>query len=255
MRVLSIVFLFTVLCVANAKAAGDSAVQVNADSVISQLQQAQVAYNTLSVRTRLTWDDSETEQNFQGIVRLKYDSTIWLSLTGTAGVEGMRAYMQPDTFCIINRLGEEYMLRGFNALQRWISFPVSFTMLQQVLAGQKADLPGGKTAVMAFVEDSTLCVYFESDKMLEKIWVNSRNYTMSKMLLKDKMLQQEMSINFEDYKPVGEGAGSKLFSYKRTIAINRSGDALKLEMNITKVNVNSELTFPFDIPARFKKVE
>ena len=91
--------------------------------------------------------------------------------------------------------------------------------------------------------------------MLEKIWVDSRNYTMSKMLLKGQILPKEMSINFEDYKPVGEGAGSKWFSYKRSIAINRSGDTLKLEMNITKVGVNSELTFPFDIPARFKKVE
>ena len=67
----------------------------------------------------------------------------------------------------------------------------------------------------------------------------------------DKLLKQDMTITFDAY----NYSEAKPFSYKRNILINRDASTLKLSMEFTKVNFDEELTYPFEVSEKYKRVE
>lgn len=225
----------------------DSA-QLNYDTLVSKIAENQSNYRTLGTRAKLVWDDGKSEQDFQASIRLKKDSIVWMSLSGALNVEGARLFLSPDTFRLINKISNEYIVHDFNYLENWLlQFPVSFKMLQQIISGAKIDIH--ERASMASYQDSMFVLYCETDKMLEKIWVNTGNYTISKILLKDKLLTQQMTVTFDGYNQLQ----GKPFSYKRSIEINRDGLIMKLDIDFTKVRLNEELAYPFDVSDKYKR--
>lgn len=222
--------------------------QVNFDSVFNNLVVNQISYKTLSERTTLTWDDGNTAQQFNANIRVKKDSLIWMSL-GVFGFEGARVLISPDSFRLANKLTNEYIVRDYSFIQSWILMPVNFEMLQQIIVGQKISI--AEKAKLVAVEDSCYVLYLESEKLLEKIWVDTQNYTLKKILLKDKLLKQDMTITFDSYNSLNQ----KPFSYNRSIVIHRDATTMKLSMDITKARVDEELNFPFEVNEKYKRVE
>ena len=217
------------------------------DSLMHKISDNQTGYKSFSGRAKLAFDDGKSEQDFQASMRMKKDSLVWMSITGPMNVEGARVLISPDTFQLMNKVNGDYEGHGFSYLNNWLLFPVSFDMLQQIIAGEKLDIR--EKASTAVYQDSTFVIYYESDKLLEKIWVNSLNYTISKILLKDKLLTQQMLITFDNYNLI-EG---KPFSYYRYIEVNRDGVVLKLTIDFTKIRLNEPLTYPFEVSEKYKR--
>jgi hypothetical protein len=179
---------------------------------------------------------------------MQKDSLVWASL-GAFGVEAARVLLSPDSFKIIYKLNNEYSVQPFSYLRNWLLFPVSFPMLQQLLAGGRIDISEQATAVER--TDSFLVLYSESNHLAQTLWINPLNYTVTKLLLKDKLLQQDMAITFGDYNLFN----GKPFAYKRWVEVNQGGAKVKLHMEITRLGTDEPLTFPFEINERYKKAE
>lgn len=252
-----ITFLFLFLF---SSAFAQEALQPNFDSVFAKVSANQIQYKTLSERYNLTWDDGNTAQQFNASIRVKKDSLIWMSL-GMFGFEGARVLISPDSFRLVNKMTSEYMVRDYNFIQSWILMPVNFEMLQQILAGEIISI--SEKAKSIAKEDSGYVLYLESDKLLEKIWIDvlqiddakdglsTEFYTIKKILLKDKLLKQDMTITFDSYNSLNP----KTFSYKRNIIIHRDAATMVLSMEITKAQVNEELNFPFEVNEKYKRVD
>jgi len=239
----------TFLCIAlSLSAMAQDTLQLNVDTLLARIDSNRLAYTTLNQRTTLTWDDGNTAQQVNGSIRLKKDSLVWLSL-GMFGFEGARALITPDSFRLLNKLTAEYTVKDINYLRNWITLPVNFAMLQQILTGERMAIDD--KARMAVREDSTIVVYLESDKMLQKLWVDTVSYTLQKLLLKDKLLKQDMTITFDSYNSLNQ----KPFSFKRNIVINRDGQVYKLDMAIGRAQLNEELSYPFEVSDKYKRVE
>lgn len=242
---LKLTFLFLLLCFS---AAAQDTLQLNVDTILSRIDANRLGYTTLATRTTLTWDDGSVAQQFNGNIRVKKDSVVWMSLS-MFGFEGARVLIMPDSFRLLNKLTAEYTVKDLNYLRTWIAMPVNFTMLQQIIAGERIAIDD--RARLAVREDSAVVIYLESDKMLEKVWVDTVNYTIQKLLLKDKLLKQDMTITFDSYNSLSQ----KPFSYKRSIVINRDGTVYRLDMAINKAQANEELSYPFEVSDKYKRVE
>lgn len=222
---------------------------VNYNDLLSRVHSSETTYNTLGLRTKLNWNDGKDEKAFMASIRMKKDSVIWASLFNSMGIEGARVMITPDSFKILNKLGDEYAVKEFDALRNWLLLPVSFEMLQQLLAGTKLNI--SERAATATFSDSTYTMYCETEKLQEQLWVNPQNYTITKMVLKDKLLKQDMTLTFEAYNDLN----GKPFSYKRNVQINRDGAVTSLAIEVTKVRLDEDLDFPFEISSKYKKVE
>ncbi len=234
-------FLFT-------SATAQDSLSLNFDTLLTKVKANQLAYKTLNERTTLVWDDGNTAQQLNASIRAQTDSLVWMSL-GMFGFEGARVLITPDSFRLINKLSNEYLVRDYNYIQSWLLLPVNFKMLQQIISGEIISI--NRQAGIAVYEDSSYVLYLESEKLLEKVWVDTVSYTIKKLLLKDKLLKQDMTITFDSYNSLQQ----KTFSYKRSIVINRDAAVMKLNMQITKAAVDEELNIPFEVNEKFKRVE
>lgn len=238
-------FFFILFCSLSLCHAQDS-LQLNYDTVSSKIISNQIAYKTLSLRSRMNWYDGNTEQEFLATIRMKKDSVIWLSL-GLFGIEGARVLITPDSFFLINKLSNEYLAHDFSYIENWLMFPVNFKILQQILVGEKISIDSKIS--LAAKNDSAVVLFDETYKLFEKARVNNTNYTIENILLKDKMLKQDLSATFDSYNLLNQ----KPFSYKRNIRINRDSQSMNLQMEILKVMVDGDLSFPFEVNEKMKK--
>ena len=225
-----------------------SAQDLNCDSLLARAIASQTNYKTISVKANLVWDDGNTAQQFNATIRNKKDSLIWMSLS-LFGIEGARTLISPDSFRLINKMSAEYLVRPFDFIQNWISFPINFNMLQQIIAGEIISI--NPKATLALVEDSSYVLLQETDQLQQKIWLNTENYTVKKILLKDKLLKQSMAISFDAY----NFSEAKPLAKKRTITITRDISVMTLSMDITKVRFNDDLQFPFEVSEKYKRIE
>lgn len=238
-------FAFPILA---ALAQTDSSATLPYTQLLDSVRSQQLNCVTLSMRNKMVWTDDKTSQEFQGTIRMQKDSIVWASL-GAYGIEAARVLLTPDSFRIKYPMQSEYSEKDVSYLRNWLSLPLTFTMLEQLLRGEPIDIR--ENAGLARVEDSVLVLYLESATLAETIKVNPINYTITQILLKDKMLQQDMAITFDCYNLLNE----KPFSFKRMVEINRAGKKVVLQMDITKAQANEDLTFPFELNERYKKVE
>lgn len=222
---------------------------LNYDTVLAKVNANQPAYKTANIRAKMTWADANGEQDFQANIRMVKDSLVWMSLSAM-GIEGARALLTPDSIRVINKLTNEYLVRDFSYVQSWLLLPVNFKMFQQIFTGQKLDI-GDNAAKAISTEDSLPVLYTETDKLQEKIKVDLINYTVSKILLKDKLLKQDMSITFDGYK----NEQGRVFAYQRDIQVNRDSATMQLKIDISKLRWDEDLTFPFEISDKYKRVE
>lgn len=215
----------------------------------AKVDEQQIRFKTLSVRAKMNWDDGKTATDFVASFRVKADSIIWASISSAGGIEVARVILTPDTFMMINKLGGQLMLRNFNFIQDWLYFPFTYKMIEQIISGSKVEIPYRESTIQN--ENEAGLMYFESEKMLEKIWVSTQNYTLSKLLLKDKMLSQEALLTFDSYNDLN----GKPFSYKRSIEITRGEIKAKLNLNVTRVSMDEPLLLPFEITGRMKEMK
>lgn len=209
------------------------------DSLKARIAQSQPGYQTLSARARVTWSDGTEETSFQTGIRMKRDSLVWMSLS-SSGLEGARLLILPDSMRVMNQLAGITSSHDLSYLQFWLPFPVSFSMLQQFISGQRLTIGERESAVAE--EDSLLALHTESDTRRETTWVDKQNYTLKKILLKDKLMQQSMEIIFESYSPLH----GKPFSFKRIINIQHGPASIRMTIDITKAKMNEDLIYPFD---------
>jgi hypothetical protein len=240
-------FVFFFFFTTALRAANDS-IPLRYQQVLDSVTQAQLPYKTLSLRSKFDWSSDKAVQQFHGTVRIKRDSLIWATL-GSMGIEVARVLLTPDSFKIIYKLSNEYDAQSFSYLRNWLLFPVSFPLLQQLLTGGKIDI--GELATAVEKTDSFIVLYSESNTLSETLWINPENYTVTKLLLKDKLLQQELAITFGNYNLFN----GKPFAYKRWVEISQGSAKVKLQIEITRLTIDEPLSLPFEINERYKKAE
>ena len=186
--------------------------------------------------------------DFTAVLRMRRDSTIWLSLQGPFGIEGARVLITRDTVRIVNHLSNEYVAQPVSSLTRMLPIQASIHELQDFLLGYYLHLTGLHTDYLG-LEDSLHLIRAESPQLLYRAFLYPQNYTMAKSLLTDKMAGQQMSITFGGY--VSE-AGHP-FSEDRIIELKQGDHAYTLHVSYSKVRVNEPLDFPFEVGAGMKR--
>lgn len=71
---------------------------------------------------------------FSGTLRMRRDSTIWISASALMGIENLRALITQDSVILINRMDQTYLAEPFSAMVETVCTP-SLQELQAALLG------------------------------------------------------------------------------------------------------------------------
>jgi len=196
-------------------------------------------YPSFTFKAKVDYEDALANYSFIANIRIAHDSMIWASFTGPMGVEVARVLIDLDSVRIWNRINATKTTQPIAYLNKYLPFNPDFFSLEDFLMGNPLNISSRPPVV----DSSTAITEFKQDDLAFFIVHNAdmKNYTLSSILLKDKMVRQQMDITFGSYRPVAQ----KQFSCTRNINIKRGEENIKISADIYKHGTAGSLEFPF----------
>lgn len=213
------------------------------------IQKNLIDFRTFSAKIKVNFEDKDGKKNdFTAFIRLRKDSTLWISINAIFGVEAFRVLITPDSIKILNKLDKKYQLSSVSSLQEIANVPFTFKELQNILVGNPIYL------------DSNIIAYIKNDKGISLIsigqvfkhflTVNKDDYTLQNSKIDDIDVTRARTcqIIYGDY----EKKPDMSFSKFRKIVVSEK-TKLDIEMDYKQYGFNEELNYPFTIPKNFKR--
>ncbi len=215
--------------------------------------------------------NNELPSNFSGILRVSRDSLIWVSLRSFS-VEGVRVLMNPDSVKVMDRINSCYYAEDISALKKLINVDLSFKELQSILLNEFFYYPMSEDSTQTDFNSCNSaeyhCVTMSSQKSenREEKGNNRRAERKNSTVQTIKIVPKTMkikSIFLEDFETSRfafveydkfEKYDSIIFPKILQMEVGTNEFEAKLKFTISDFEEETELTFPFKIPAKYKKV-
>jgi hypothetical protein len=205
-------------------------------------------FNTLSLKgkTKLTLDGDE--QNVTLSIRIQKDKKIWVSVTGLAGIEGIRALITPDSLLMRNNLQKTYVKKPFSYIYGFTNKQVNFSLLQSIFAGNT--ISDFMTEKSALVQNNGVWVLSGQSGDLSYQSVFNTLLKVAETTLNDPKANQALKITYGAYTPVNNA----LFPSSLKINSNSGAKRIDLVVEFVKIESNIPLDYPFTVPKNYTVV-
>ncbi len=205
--------------------------------------------------------DQETSFNIN--LRIYTDSIIWISITPLLGIEVARVKVTRDTVFFIDRINKKYSVSDFQFLNEMLQVSVDFDIIQGVLTGNLFAYKKNKFNSV-YIEEQYYILSTLSKRNLKRsledrdnnrpivqdLWVNDTTYRVTRLNVEDQRREKSLLTDYSDHRITDGG----LFPFTSKTVI-KAEKILKIDIEYSKINLNSEIEFPFNIPAGYEKIQ
>jgi len=219
---------------------------IQKDAIIDSLNSKKANYSYLNLKAKIETNSEQIPIKNLGInIRMKKDSLIWVSISAK-GIAGMRISIKPDSVILLDKINKRYWKYPFDSIQKFISFPVSFENIEDLIIGNPFFI--SKNKFKEFNKTESLQLKFDYPKFKNEVYVNPKTYELTKMITEDKMINQLLKVTQSDFQTIS----NQSFAHTRDIQIIRN-DTLYFDLVVKKIKLNEKLSFPFRISNRYEK--
>lgn len=218
---------------------------------IGKMNSYNIEFKTFSAKIKVDYQNSKGKQpDFTANIRMKKDEIIWMSLTGTLGIEGFRVKITPDSIYIMDKLASTYTVHPLVYLQELSQIPLDFSTLQNMIIGNPVFF--NADSISAYRKDAGENVSLLSITSLFKHLLtlsNDNRISHSKLDDADPTRNRTCDLTYEEY----ESKGNVNFSTYRNIVISEKSK-LEIQLKFKQFDFNPpEQTYPFNVPKRFTR--
>lgn len=218
---------------------------------------------TLTAKASVKSVIGDQETSFNINLRIYTDSVIWISITPLLGIEVARVKITRDTVMFIDRLNKKYSISGFQYLNELLQVNVDFDIIQGVLTGNLFAYKKNKFNSV-YIEEQYYILSTLSKRNLQRsledrdinkpivqdLWVNDTTYRVIRLNVEDQRRNKSLLSDYSDHRQTDGG----LFPFKSNTVI-QAEKILKVEIEYNKINLNSDIEFPFNIPEGYEKIQ
>ena len=208
-------------------------------------------FKTLAARLRVKYKDEHTSQGVSVSLRMEKDKAIWMSAS-VLGISLAKALITPDRVRYYEKIDGTYFDGDFKLLSELLGTELNFEQVQSILLGQPLyDLRNANYTAVAGQQN-----YLVSPKKQRKIfdlffYLNPGQFTMQQQRLLQKQEDRELTVNYGDYTNQEKG---KLPEHV-LIRAQEGEKATEIDIKYRSIDVNREVSFPFEIPSGYKEIE
>lgn len=215
---------------------------------LALLKSKDLIFNTLSLKGKTKLILNDDEQNVTLSIRMLKDKKIWISVTGLAGIEGIRALITPDSILIRNNLQKTYLKKPFNYIYGFTNKQVNFTLLQSIFAGNT--VAEFMTERSALVQDNGVWILNGTSGSLNYRNTFNTLLKVAELTLNDADAAQALKVSYGNYTPVNKAL------FPSSLKINSVSGAKKIDLTIdfTKIESNIPLDYPFTVPKNYELI-
>ncbi len=219
----------------------------------SRLDIKEVDFEYFTAKSKIKFQDSESNISATANIRIKKDSIIWFSIIPALGIEAARGIITQDSIIILNRLEKQYIAHDFKSLSESFNFEISYPILQAMLLGNMP-FPMEATDLVERSEKYYLVKQAEGQLKVEN-YISTRTMKLEKVDMLERKSKNTFSLFYGDFQLLDVYA----IPYSSVVSINTQsakGAAKKtrLEIDHTKAELSDNpLNFSFNIPQKYER--
>jgi hypothetical protein len=215
-------------------------------------------FSNLEIKFNLNFENSAQSLDLKGTLKIAKDSLIWITLSPGLGIEGVRVLCNKDSIYILNRQDKTLTKSDYSYIKKVWKIDVDFNSLQSIFIGEFFIYPNVSDRKKEFVSnfiiknDSVgLEVYRKTQNNIENLLkINRSTFRITDYIINDISEMRNLSLNYS-FNKLNEG---NQFPKKIAIKSNNAGKFLNIDIDYTKILINSNPVFSFTVPASYTTV-
>ncbi len=212
------------------------------------LKSKDLLFSTLSLKGKANLNVGGDENNVTMNIRIQKDKKIWVSVTGIAGIEGMRAVITPDSLLLLNRLEKTFTKKPFSYIYGFTNKQINFNLLQAIISGNT--ISDFMTEKSALVQENGVWVLSGTNGDLTFRNVFNTLLKVDETTLNDPKSAQALKVNYGEYTTIN----NSLFPSTLKISSMSGAKSIKIDIEFVKIESNVPVEFPFSVPKNFKVI-
>lgn len=238
-------------------------------------------YNKLSIKFDLSTDFDSVTHSISGTLRIRKDSLIWISIA-PLGIDAYKIQFTPDSIMFLNVLKKEYFVNSYEYFENRFQTEVSFSNLQSIFTNEiflysetdeeknekyNTDSQEREYFRKTFIPatDSNMFVlkthrkhkikkYIKknkvSDLIVETLRILPDIFKLDQVTVNDFNEKRSLMVKYSDFIDVN----SKSIPSVIKIELNTAEKHFNADIKYNKITVDSDVTFPFKITDKYKRI-
>ncbi len=225
--------------------------EASAREVISSHKAAAPEFKTLAGRMQLVYETDEKLQSITVSLRIEKDKNIWIKAS-ILGITIAKVLITPNHVSYYETIGKTYFEGDFTLLGEWLGTAINFQQTQNMLLGQSIfTLNPSEYKNEVFQNKFKLQPKQQPQNFIHSLFLNPDNFKIASETLSQPNDDRLLSIRYGDYQKLNGQF------YPQNIMINTSekGSGTKIEINYKKIDLNVDVSFPFEIPQGYQEIQ
>lgn len=221
-----------------------------ANNIKEKMKAGRIEYNTFSAELKMDFQDEGGKKmnNLSVNIRMQRDSAIWVRVS-QLNIEGARILITKDSIKVVNRLENTVMLRSAAEGKALMKLGMDFNMLQDLLIGNPVFLSDSITNV---IETPSVITFSAIQPQITTLF----NVLAGDYLLQESQMTQQLSEGVTRVAELKYGdrrnADGRKFAFQRSIYVEDKS-VIKVVLDFKRAEFDKPQSFPFPIPARFRR--
>lgn len=263
----------------------DKVKRLNDRRIIRNMMDNYVPYKTLSYKFSGEFEDSAKTTSFNGAIRIGRDSIIWVSIYVAMGVEFARIQITKDSVFFMNKFKDEYFKKGIDYIGNIFQVDLNYEMLQSILTNEiflyaesdesnnvkeeelSADDPDIGDFKKIFKADTDSNMYVLKTHRKRKLRKQTRRNKPGLIVQSFRVIPDIFKISEADIYDVSEKRKLNISYSKFTlngtytmannvkVSIADKNRKVSLTLDYNKITVDPDISFPFNIPEKYKQIQ
>ncbi len=223
----------------------------SAKEVISAHKAAAPEFKTLAGRVQLVYETEDKMQSITVSLRMEKDKNIWVKAS-ILGITIAKALITPTSVSYYETVGSTYFEGDFALLGEWIGTPINFQQAQNLLLGQSIfTLNPSEYKSEVFQSKFKIQPKQQPQDFIHSLFLNPENFKISSATLAQPTDERLLSLRYGDYQKID----GQYFPSTILIDTSEKGSKTKIEFNYKKIDLNADVSFPFDIPQGYEEIQ
>lgn len=225
--------------------------EASSKQVISSHKAAESNFKTLAGRMQLVYKTDEKMQSITVSLRMEKDKNIWIKAS-ILGITISKVLITPTRVSYYETIGKTYFEGDFALLGEWLGTPINFQQTQSMLLGQSIfTLNPSDYTTEVFQNKFKLQPKQQPQNFIHSLFINPDNFKIASETLSQPDDGRLLSIRYGDYQKLEE----QFYPQNIVIHTTEKGSATKIEINYRKIDLNVNVSFPFDIPQGYEEIQ
>jgi hypothetical protein len=219
--------------------------------VVSFHKDATPKFKTLAGRVQLAYETDTKEQRVTVSLRMEKDKAIWVKAS-ILGFTLAKIMITPDKVSYYETIGKTYFEGDFSLLGEWIGTPINFQQAQDLLLGQSIfSLKPSDYTSEIFQNKFKIQPKKQPHNFIHSLFLNPENFKVASETLSQPEFDRILNIRYGDYQKIED----QYFPTEISIVNSESQEQTKIDIVYKKIDLNVDISFPFEIPSGYERIQ